>query len=159
MVQHERGVTEIKLLVFALDDEEFAVDILKVQEVITLQEITHLPRTPDFIEGVINLRGKIIPVISLRKRFGLPSAEGGEDARIVILEISGRSVGLVVDLAREVVSIPARSVQPPPPNLAGVRTDLIEGVGREGERLFVLLNLESILSTEEKIALGELAVR
>ncbi len=110
------------------------------------------------MEGIINLRGEIIPVICLRKRFGLPPLEEKKDVRIIIVEINKHKVGLIVDAVKEVFDSNKSQIQPPPPKLAGVRLDLIIGVGRNKERLFVLLDLEKVLSTDEKIALEELKV-
>ena len=103
-----------QLVVFRLGNEEFCVQILQVQEIILLSPITRVPKTPAFVEGVINLRGEIIPVVDLRKRFGLEVGELGEDARIVVVEVEGNLVGMIVDEVTQTLSIPASQLQPPP---------------------------------------------
>ena len=153
---------EVQLVAFILENEEFAVNIHKVREVIKLPQITPLPRTVDFIEGVINLRGDIIPVIDLCKRFGLERPEErDEQSRIIIVEaeIEGSGeVGLIVDAVTEVIRMDKDLIQPPPTNVSGARADLIQGVGRLDERLIIMLNLQEILSSDEQIALEELTL-
>ena len=104
----------LQLVTFSIGDEEFGVDILKVQEIIRTMEITKVPRAEDFVEGVINLRGKVIPIIDLRRRFGLVSKSHDKDTRIIVIEISNMIVGFVVDSVSEVLRIPASTVEPPP---------------------------------------------
>jgi purine-binding chemotaxis protein CheW len=143
-----------QLVTFSIGDEEFGVNILQVQEIIRTMEITHVPRAPEFVEGVINLRGKVIPIVDMRRRFGLRSKEHDKYTRIIVIEIDMIIVGFVVDSVSEVLRIPASSVQPPPPVVAGMDSDYIDGVGKLDDRLLILLDLDSLLDNEEKEALG-----
>lgn len=148
--------TEIQMVAFKLENEEFAVDIQQVREVLKMTQVTPLPQSAHFIEGVINLRGEVIPVVDLRKRFELPIGKRSEQTRIIIVEIKGNNVGLIVDSVTEVLRFSASAIQPPPTRIAGTRTDLIKGVGKLQERLLIILDLEKILTTDEKIVLDEI---
>jgi len=153
-----------KHLTFKLADEEYGLPIVKVQEIIQRQEITRVPRLPDFVSGVINLRGKVIPVLDLRRRFGLPSQAATARTCIVILQAPGAtgwmSTGLMVDEVTEVVEIPSASVEPPPELGARVNLAFVAGVAQVGARVILLLRIDKILdsrewSTVEKIAQAE----
>ena len=139
----------LQLVTFSIGEEEFGVDILKVQEIIRTMEITKVPRAQDFVEGVINLRGKVIPIIDLRRRFGLDSKPHDKDTRIIVIEINNMIVGFVVDSVSEVLRIPAGTVEPPPPVVAGVESEYISGVGKLQDRLLILLDLDKLLSSED----------
>ena len=140
----------LQLVSFNLGKEEFAVDILKIQEINRMVEITKVPKSPDFVEGVINLRGKVIPIIDLRKRFNLPASESTRQTRIVVVDIDNKVVGLVVDAVSEVLRLPANTVEPPPPIVAGIDSEYISGVGKLEDRLLILLELDKVLSKDEK---------
>ena len=144
----------IQLVTFSIGEEEFGVNILQVQEIIRTMEITKVPRAPDFVEGVINLRGKVIPIVDMRSRFGLEAKEHDKYTRIIVIEIDMIIVGFVVDSVSEVLRIPANSVQPPPPVVAGMESEYIDGVGKLEDRLLILLDLDSLLDNEEMEALG-----
>ncbi len=154
----QKNVRDVQLVAFYLEEEEFAVEIQQVKEVLKLSKITPLPQALEFVEGVINLRGEIIPVIDLRKRFDLGAVEKNENNRIVIVEINGSDVGLIVDAVNEVVRLPEDCIHPAPADVAGARTDLIKAVGKKENRLIIMLDLESILSTEERISLEEVTL-
>ncbi len=139
----------LQLVTFSIGEEEFGVDILKVQEIIRTMEITKVPRAPEFVEGVINLRGKVIPIIDLRRRFGLASKTHDKNTRIIVIEINNMIVGFVVDAVSEVLRIPTSTVEPPPPVVAGVESDYISGVGKLQDRLLILLDLDKLLSNED----------
>lgn len=139
----------LQLVTFSIGEEEFGVNILKVQEINRTMEITKVPRAPNFVEGVINLRGKVIPIIDLRRRFGLSSKPEDKDTRIIVIEINSVIVGFVVDAVSEVLRIPASTVEPPPPVVAGVESDYISGVGKLKERLLIMLDLDRLLSAED----------
>jgi purine-binding chemotaxis protein CheW len=119
-------------------------------------EITKVPRAPEFVEGVINLRGKVIPIIDLRRRFGLDSKKHDKHTRIIVIEINNMIVGFIVDSVSEVLRIPAGTVEPPPPVVAGMESDYISGVGKLQDRLLILLDLDRLLSHEDMSALGTL---
>ena len=144
----------LQLVTFSIGSEEFGVDILKVIEIIRTLEITKVPKAPAFVEGVINLRGLVIPIIDLRRRFGLAEKAGDSDTRIIVIEINGMSVGFVVDSVSEVLRIPANTVEPAPPVVAGVDSDYISGVGKLEDRLLILLDLDKLLSADDLESLG-----
>lgn len=153
---HKRQDTELlQLVTFSIGDEEFGVDILKVQEIIRTMEITKVPRAPEFVEGVINLRGKVIPIIDLRKRFGMETRQHDKDTRIIVIEINKMIVGFVVDSVSEVLRISADTVEPPPPVVAGLESEYIKGVGKLADRLLIMLDLDRLLSREEKNVLSQ----
>ena len=148
---------ETQLVVFVLAKEEFACNIEDVREVLKMIRVTPLPRSLDFVEGVINLRGEVIPVIDLRKRFGLPAVDRTEESRIIIVEVEERMVGLTVDSVSEVIRLSNKQIQEAPNQVAGEQTNLIMGVGKIDDRMLIILNLERILTSEEQIALAEIS--
>jgi len=157
----ERGTgfigDERQYVSFILAGEEYGVSILKVQEIIRFTKLTRVPHASEFVEGVLNLRGRVIPVIDLRKRFNLPGQqERDRNARIVVVEVDGKTVGMIVDGVSEVLQVSQKDIEPPPPLGAKVRVDFIEGMAKVGERLMILLEIDKILSTEEKAALDEI---
>lgn len=146
--------TEKQLVVFDLASEGYGVDIGAVREIIRMQEITRVPRSPEFVEGVINLRGKVIPVIDLRKRFGLQVADQSKDNRIVVVDIGKQDIGVIVDAVTEVLRISADSVEPPTSVITSADSDYLLGIAKLESRLIILLDLESVLSEEEKETLS-----
>lgn len=140
-----RGDSEqLQLVTFEVANEEFAVDILSVQEINRMMELTRVPQSPPEVEGVINLRGKIIPVVDLRKRFGMATTEHSSDSRIVVVEVRGRVIGFVVDRVHEVLRISSSIVEPPPSMVCSIDSDFIAGVGKLQDRLLILLDLERL---------------
>ncbi len=148
---------ESQLVVFVMENEEFACSIQNVREVLKMIKVTPLPRSLDFVEGVINMRGEVLPVIDLRKRFGLPEAERTDESRIIIVEVEERMVGLIVDSVREVLSMPDEQIQEAPSQVAGGKTDLIMGVGKVEDRMLIILDLNRILTSEEQMALEDIS--
>ena len=148
---------ESQLVVFVMESEEFACGINNVREVLKMIRVTPLPRSLDFVEGVINMRGEVIPVIDLRKRFGLPEAERTDESRIIIVEVEEYMVGLIVDSVREVLSLPDQQIQEAPSQVAGGKTDLIKGVGKVDGRMLIILDLTRILTSEEQMALDDIS--
>lgn len=146
----------IQLVTFKIADEEFGVDILKVQEIIRMMPITKVPNAPAFVEGVINLRGKVIPVIDMRKRFGMPSSPHNSQTRIEVMDLQGQVVGFVVDAVSEVLRIKESTVEPPPPVVAGVGSEYMRGVGKLQDRLLILLDLDKLLTESELETLSSL---
>jgi purine-binding chemotaxis protein CheW len=134
----------LQLVSFHVGGEEFCLDILRVQEIIRIQALTRVPNSPDFVEGVINLRGKVIPVIALRKRFGLPELAYDKQTRIVVSETNGAVLGFIVDSVSEVLRIPADTVEPPP-RLGQVDREYVSGVGKLDDRLLILLDVDCML--------------
>ncbi|MGF7185994.1 purine-binding chemotaxis protein CheW [Desulfitispora alkaliphila] len=145
----DKDVTdELQLVAFKIDHEEFAVDILLVQEIEKLANITRVPRTNDAIEGVINLRGEVIPVINLRKRMNLQQRELRDEDKIVIIKANDTLAGIIVDAVSEVVRLPASQVENTFKLDNSLEEEYIEGVGKIGERLLILVNLEKIIDLE-----------
>lgn len=136
----------LQLVTFRIGEEEFGVDILAVQEIIRLLQITPVPRAPASIEGVINLRGKVIPVVNMRSRFSLPARQATSQTRIVVMELEEKIVGFLVDAVSEVLRIPAATVEEPPPVVAGIGSEYIRGVGKLDGRLLILLDLTHLMS-------------
>ncbi len=141
--------TEKQLVVFDLADEGYGVDIGSVREIIRMQEITRVPRAPDFVEGVINLRGRVIPVIDLRKRFGFNIADLTKDTRIVVVDIGGRDIGVVVDAVTEVLRLSADKVEPASSVITTSDSEYLLGIAKLEGRLIILLDLQQALSTME----------
>jgi len=150
---------EAQFVGFRLGDEEYAVGISEVQEIIRVPEITRVPKAPEFVEGVINLREKVLPIISLRKRFSLENIEKTDSQRIIVVNIDGISTGMVVDSVSEVLRLSKDAIEPPPPILSGLDTDHLQGIGKmeDGKRLLLLLDLHKLLTTSEKRKLSQLS--
>jgi len=140
----------LQVVVFQMNNEYYGADIAVVREVVPLQRITRVPRTPEYVLGVINLRGRVIPVIDLRRRLGLPSKEATRATRIAIAEVDGDQVGMVVDAVEEVARVPADAVEPPSSLLSQMDREHVLGVAKLGSRLVTLLDLRRILVREER---------
>lgn len=147
---------DLQIVTFRVGDEDFSVPILKVQEIIRMSEITKVPRSPDFVEGVINLRGKVIPVIDLRKRFGLEVTEKTNETRTIVVDCEGKVVGLIVDSVSEVLRLSQSTVEPPPDIVGGVDSEYISGVGKLNDRLVILLDIDKVLSMNEISQIDEM---
>lgn len=147
--QQEREEEEFRqYLTFSLGSEEYALDIADIREIIKPREITDIPRVPEFILGIISLRGIIIPIFDLKKRLNLGSITLTPMSRIVVCQLEDRIVGLLVDSITQVVRLPAGHIEPPPPVLSGLDRDLVEGVGRHQGRMMILLNLSCAMDAE-----------
>lgn len=143
----------LQLVTFTLGSEEYAVDILKVQEINRMTEIAKVPNAPAYVEGVINLRGRVIPVMNLRKKFGLPEKDRDEQSRIMIMDIQGITMGLVVDSVSEVLRIPSSTVDPTPPMASDVSTEFIKGIAKLQDRLIILIDMDSLIEKSESKAM------
>lgn len=141
-------MSEEQLVTFGLDSEEFGIDIMLVQEIIRIPPITRVPKAPSYVEGVINLRGNVIPVVSLRNRFGMDHAEETDLSRIIVLQVHNKVFGIRVDAVTEVLRLDTDSIEPPPPVALGMDSHYIRGVGKIGERLLILLDLDQIMGGE-----------
>lgn len=139
----------LQLVSFHIEEEEFAVDILNIQGINRMMNITRVPNTPAFVEGIINLRGQVIPVVNLRKRLGFPPKEPDKATRIIVVEIGKRVIGFIVDSVNEVLRISSSITEPPPPMVAGIDSEYITAVGKLEDRLLILLDLEKVLSGDE----------
>jgi len=152
---------EGKYLTFMLAEEEYGIGILKIKEIIGMLPITSVPRTPDFVKGVINLRGKVIPVMDLRLRFGMPSIDYSERTCIIVVEIDGNSgtilIGIVVDAVSEVLNIKADDIEKTPTFGARLNTDYILGMAKMEGGVKILLDIDRVLSSDEISLLSEAA--
>ena len=140
----------LQLVSFKIDDAEFGVDILMVQEINKMMELTVVPNTPEFIEGVVNLRGRIIPVINLRSRLGLNVKKYDSETRIIVVDLVDKTIGFIVDAVKEVLRIPKSITEQPPEIISGVDAEYITAIGKLEDRLLILLDLTKILSNEEE---------
>jgi len=143
--------TIIQLVSFMIDDVEYAVDILVVHEILRMPEITRLPNCPDFIMGVINLRGNVIPVVDVRTRFGFEVAGATDLSRIIVVETGEKLVGLFVDSVHQVVRITENSIDSASEMIDGISDIFISGIGRYRNRLIIILNLDNILFQDEEL--------
>lgn len=148
------GLTQ--LISFMVGKEEYGLEILTVKEVIRIREITRIPKAPVFVKGIINLRGDVIPIIDLREKFGLEIQEYTTMTRVIIVEVDGKSIGMVVDSVSQVIRIEKDQVEPPPPLIGGISAEYLRGVGKIGEKLIIMLNIDKILTVDEKIDLKKM---
>lgn len=146
------GGQQLQLVTFEIGAEEFGVDILAVHEINRMMALTRVPQSPPEVEGVINLRGKIIPVMDLRKRFGLGQAAVSEHSRIVVVEVHHHVVGFIVDRVHEVLRIDSSIVEPAPAMACSIDSDFIAGVGKLEGRLLILLDLNKLFEPEQVAA-------
>jgi purine-binding chemotaxis protein CheW len=155
-MEERKSLSEEQLVVFNLAGETYGVEISLVHEIIRMQKITKVPRTPIFVEGVINLRGRIVPVIDLHKRFSLALSEETQHSRIIVVEVSGVTVGMIVDSVSEVLRLPVDNIEAPPAVIAGgIDSAYLRGVGKWQDKLIILLDLNKVLHEDEQKALQE----
>ncbi|OCT13795.1 chemotaxis protein CheW [Paenibacillus pectinilyticus] len=141
---------EKKVIVFALGSEEYGVEVEKVRTIERMQPMTRVPKAPEFIKGVINLRGVVIPIIDLRARFALEEVASTDATRIIIVSAAEFEVGLIVDSANDVIDVDTDNINTPPEVVGGIKAKYLDGIARVGEnRLLVLLNLEQVLNRSE----------
>jgi purine-binding chemotaxis protein CheW len=145
----KKKVTEGKFLTFALNNEEYGIEILRVREIIGLMDITTVPQTPDYMKGVINLRGKVIPVIDLRLKFSMQEEEHTQETCVIVVEVNNTSIGIIVDSVSEVLDIKSGEIEEAPRFGQGIDTSFIMGLGKVKEQIVILLDIESVLSSEE----------
>lgn len=142
----------IQLVSFMLADEEYGVEVLKVREIIRIPTITKMPNVPQHVEGIINLRGKVIPIISMRRRFGLTENEINIQTRIIIMDVVGSLTGFIVDSVSEVIRIHSSEIQPPPSMMlsGGIGQEFITGVYNHAERLLIIMDVDRMFSDDER---------
>ena len=147
----------IQLVSFMLAEEEYGVEVLKVREIIRMPTITKMPNVPQHVEGIINLRGKVIPIISMRRRFNLMESEDSSQTRIIIMDVCGTLTGFIVDSVSEVIRIHSSEIQPPPSmtTSGGVGQEFITGVFNHVERLLIIMDIDRMFSEDEKESFGE----
>ncbi len=155
MKKDKRDESLIQLVTFLIGGEVFGVDILAVQEIIRLLDITRVPRSPEFVEGVINLRGQVIPIVDLRKRFGLKERAFDSATRIIVINTENITVGFIVDEVAEVLRLSSNMIDTPPGVVSGLDSDYINGVGKMEDTLLILLDLNRLLSNQEVEALAK----
>ncbi len=152
----EKRTRDGKYLTFVLGDEEYGLEILRVREILGMLPITAVPRTPPFVKGVINLRGKVIPVVDLRLKFGMPEIEHSQETCVVVVEVGEVQMGIIVDTVQEVLDITEDMVEDAPSFGTKVDTDFILGMGKVNNKVKILLDIEKVLSSEELVAVGHL---
>lgn len=154
LLEQAREKNENQYIVFQLDDQEYAIDIKQVHEINRLKEIviSPVPKTPDFVEGIINLRGEVVPVIDLRRKFELEKREIAKGTRILIVKIGNKMIGLLVDGVSEVVDIAEARISEPPEEICDINTKYINGVARLEKRLILLLDINEIMVSEESVS-------
>ncbi len=157
----ENALSEVtgtmQLVSFRLANELYGIEITKVREIILITEITRIPQTPHYVKGLINLRSTVIPVIDLRSLFGLPEGEMTDESRIMVLQASGRTIGIVVDAVSEVLRVKQDQIAPPPPTVAKLGREYLTGLVKLDKQLLILLDIDKILNEEESVELGALS--
>ncbi|SNS94993.1 purine-binding chemotaxis protein CheW [Anaerovirgula multivorans] len=143
-------MAEKQYVIFKLSGEEYGVEINHVQEITEYKKATTVPNVPNFIEGIINLRGNITPIISLKKKFNLVESEIKENNRIIIINLKSKQVGFIVDDASQVLTMDEKHIENPPEILTGIDRQYIIGIGKVDEKIIIMLDLEKILTEEEK---------
>ena len=156
-VRQEQGTRAGKYLTFALAEEEYGLEILKVREIISMSEITSVPKTPEFVKGVINLRGKVIPVIDLRLKFAMEEAPYTDETCIIVVDVNGVEMGIIVDHVSEVLDIPAGDIEDAPEFGANVDLDFILGMGKAEGRVTILLDIARVISAEDVSAIRNIS--
>jgi len=146
-------VPQVQLVTFKVGGEEFGLDVFAVHEILRWQGVTPVPRAPAFVEGVLDVRGAVVPVIDLRRRFEVRGLAWDDETRIVLVEFGGERLGLVVDSVTEVLRAPETAISAPPAYIKGLAAEFVRGIVRLEGRLVILLDLDRILSSEERIAL------
>lgn len=154
-----KSVPQVQFVTFRLGAEEFGFDVFGVHEILRYQPVTPVPKAPDFVEGVIDVRGTLVPVVDLRRRFELPNPAIDGDTRIVLVEFGGERLGLIVDAVTEVLRVPSTSLTEPPPFFRGLAAEFIRGIVRAAERLIVVIDVAQVLSSDERIALEAAEMR
>lgn len=138
----------IQVVSFRLANEEYGIEITKVQEIILVGEITRVPQTAAYIKGLINLRSTVIPIVDLRLRFGMTEEAYTDETRIMVMNVGGKTIGIVVDAVSEVLRISKDQVAPPPPTIAGLGRDYLTGLAKLDKRLLILLDVDRLLSDD-----------
>jgi purine-binding chemotaxis protein CheW len=151
----QAAVPQVQLVTFRVGGEEFGLDVFAVHEILRHQEVTPVPRAPAFVEGVLDVRGTLVPVVDLRRRFEVPDPGTDEETRIVLVQFGEERLGLVVDAVTEVLRTAETSISAPPAYIRGLAAEFVRGIVRLPDRLVILLDLDRILSSEERIALEQ----
>ena len=147
----------LQLVSFKIADEEFGIDILKVHEINRMMNITKVPNAPHYVDGVVNLRGRVIPVINLRTKLAMERKEYDRNSRIIVVELGGKTIGFIVDEVSEVLRIPMNITEKPPEMVSGINSAFITAIGKLEDRLLILLDLEKVLTESDEAALNKMA--
>ena len=148
----------LQLVTFHIANEEFAVDILNIQGINRMVEITKVPNAPEFGEGIINLRGRVIPLICLRKRLGMPEREYDKATRFIVVEMNSRVIGFIVDSVSEVLRISSSITEHTPPMVSSIDSEFITGIAKLNDRLLILLDLERVLTYSQQKELDKIDI-
>jgi len=146
---------EFQLILFELGNSYYGIPIEKVSEINRIEQITVLPKAPKHVEGVINLRGNVVPVIDLRKRFGMKLVERTKKNKIIVVIVEKRLFGIIVDTVHEVISLSKDNIEPTLPTTSGLKADFINSIGKLQEKLIIILEIENIIQSKEEIKLEE----
>jgi purine-binding chemotaxis protein CheW len=157
LFEEEEDSQKDKYLTFQMAEVEYGIDIRYVTEIVGIQKITEVPDLPDFIKGVINLRGKVIPIMDVRQRFQLPLRDYDSRTCIIVIQINDSNIGLVVDEVREVANIPESQIDPPPNSLKGAGRSFFQGIGKIADEVKIILDIKQLLFDDELEQLGEAA--
>jgi purine-binding chemotaxis protein CheW len=156
-MSEDKSVAEKQVVLFELSGEIYGLDIATVHEIIRMQPITKVPKAPVYVEGVINLRGKVIPVVDLGKKFGMEKVEEGKNNRIVVVNIQGTTIGIIVDAVTEVLRLPESAVEPVSDIVTNNYLKYLQGIAKVGDKMIILLALDKLLSKDSaltKVATG-----
>lgn len=149
MEKKEIHFSSLQIVCFKIGNEEYGIDILQVQEILKLPRVTKLPKSKPYIMGVIDLRGKVLPIVDLSKRFGIDSNRDTENSRAIVVNISGKRVGLGIDSVSHVIKVGANDIEPPPPVVRGISGKYIVGIAKMEDGFIVVLDINQMFSTEE----------
>ncbi|HNR87224.1 MAG TPA: chemotaxis protein CheW [Spirochaetota bacterium] len=149
MKKAESVASSLQVVCFKVGREEYGIDILKVQEILKVPKITVLPKSAEYIKGVIDLRGKVIPIIDLGKRFGIEMGGDLRSSRVIVVDVKGKRIGLAIDAVSHVAKIDAKDIEPPPPVVKGISGRYIAGIGKLGQDFVVILDIDQIFMIEE----------
>ncbi|RFU63919.1 chemotaxis protein CheW [Peribacillus glennii] len=139
----------LKVIVFQINDEEYAIDVRQVQSIERVQKITRVPGLPPFVKGVMNMRGEVTPIIDLKERFGMGPSQYQKETRFLIVSVNGVIIGLIVDTANDVIDIHQDQIEPAPETISGTDREYLKGVVKIGDRLFMMVHLDRLISLEE----------
>ncbi len=148
-------MASLQQVIFKLDNEEYGLDIMKVSGIEKYQEVVKVPNSPEYIEGIINLRGEILPIYSLRTKFNLVGKTSDDETKIIVVNTNDMKIGFVVDLVVEILNIDEENVEGAPKLVTGINRKYIKSVAKQDERMIILIDIDLIISDEEKIELGE----
>jgi purine-binding chemotaxis protein CheW len=150
--------SELQLACFNVGEETYGVDIIHIKEILLNRKITPAPKAPDFMEGIINLRGHVIPIVDMRKKFGLPAPEGGykRAARIIIITIDKKNIGIIVDNVDNVITVNQTDVDPSPSVATGIGSEYLDGVAKNNDEMIMILNMKTVLTTMDRVKIAEL---